>query len=188
MVPQGKGPFPAIVQYHGYSGNKQDAHHYLMWALQGYVVLAVDSRGQSGESTDAGIYPGGHEKGWMTQGILDKEAYYYRGGFVDCVRALDFVCERDEVDASRIGITGMSQGGALTCAVAGLDDRPVVAMPEMPYLCNYKHAVDMAVRHPYLEIMDYLKKYPRIEDQVWRTLSYFDNMNLADQIRSLAPR
>jgi len=184
VVPDGDGPFPAIVQYHGYSGSKMDVYRYLLWALQGYAVLAVDTRGQSGMSTNPGPYTGGHIKGWMTHGVMDPQEYYYRGAYVDCVRALDFVEAQPEIDAARIGITGMSQGGGLTLAVAGLDSRPVLAMPEMPYLCHYKRAVDMAVNGPYPEISDYLKRWPERWDQVWRTLSYFDNMNLADRITS----
>ena len=182
LVPEGEGPFPTLVQYHGYSGSKMEIYPYLIWALQGYVVLAIDTRGQSGGSSDPGHYTGGHVAGWMTQGIMDPEEYYYRGAYVDCVRALDFVCARPEVDTERIGIMGVSQGGGLTLAVAALDARPVLAIPEVPYLCHFKYAVDMAARGPYLEIADYLRRYPQREAQVWRTLSYFDNMNLASRI------
>lgn len=182
LRPLGKGPFPGLVQYHGYSGSKSDVFSYLPWALQGYAILAVDVRGQSGESTDPAPYPGGHVKGWMTQGITAPEAYYYRGAYVDCVRALDWMCAQPEVDASRVGVMGMSQGGGLTLAVAALDARPALAMPEMPYLCHFRRAVAMAIRQPYLEIPDYLKRWPEREDTVWRTLSYFDNMNLAPWI------
>jgi cephalosporin-C deacetylase len=182
LQPVGDGPFPGLVQYHGYSGSKADVFGYLPWVLQGYAILAVDVRGQSGDSTDPGPYPGGHVKGWMTQGITDPETYYYRGAYVDCVRALDWLCTQPEVDASRIGVMGMSQGGGLTLTVAALDSRPVLAMPEMPYLCHYRRAVDMAVRYPYLEIPEYLRRWPEREDVVWRTLSYFDNMNLAPRI------
>lgn len=183
VVPDGDGPFPALVQYHGYSGYKGPVHGHLMWALQGYVVLAVDVRGQSGNSGDPGLYTGGHVTGWMTQGILDPEEYYYRGVYMDCVRALDVCCRRPEVDAQRIGVLGGSQGGALTLAVAALDSRPALAMPEMPYLCHFRRAVDMAARKPYLEISDYLKRWPERTEQVWRTLSYCDNLNLAEHIK-----
>ena len=182
LVPQREGPFPALVQYHGYSGSKGEVHAYLAWALQGYAVLAVDVRGQSGNSSDPGPYTGGHITGWMTQGILDPREYYYRGAYVDCVRAVDFVASRDEVDAAHIGLMGVSQGGGLTLAVAALDDRPVLAMPEVPYLCHYRRAVEMALGGPYLEIVSYLHRWPDREQEVWRTLSYFDNMNLASEI------
>jgi len=183
LVPHGKGPFPTLIQYHGYSGNKGEVAPLLIWALQGYAVLAVDVRGQSGRSTDPAAYPEGHIKGYMTAGILDPESYYYRGVYVDCVRAIDLVCARPECDAAHIGLTGVSQGGALSLAVAALDSRPVLTMPEVPYLCHFKRAVDMAAVMPYLEISDYIRVWPKREAQVWRTLSYFDNLNLAPRIR-----
>ena len=178
------GRRPTMVFYHGYSGSKGQVDTYLGWALQGYCVLAVDTRGQSGESTDPKAYPGGHATGWMTQGILDPQDYYYRGAYVDCVRALDVACSQPEVDAGRIGLTGGSQGGGLTIAVAALDpqQRAKVAMPDVPYLSHFRRAVDMAAQAPYTEIAVYCRAWPQREEQVFRTLSYFDGMNLAERI------
>ena len=180
--PGGAGPFPALAVYHGYSGSKGQPHSYFSWVLQGYAVIAVDTRGQSGYSTDPTPYSTGHAKGWMTAGVLDPQEYYYRGAYVDCVRALDVLATRPEVDMKHVGVTGGSQGGGLTLAVAALDSRPVAAMPEVPYLCHFERAVDMAVRPPYTEISDYLKTYPEQERRVYSTLSYFDNMNLGPRI------
>jgi len=174
---------PTMVFYHGYSGSKGQIFDYLGWALQGYTVLSLDVRGQSGDSGDAESYEGGQVKGWMTKGILSPETYYYRGVFVDCVRALDFVVGRPEVDASRIGVTGVSQGGGLSLAVAALDSRPILAMPEVPYLAHYRRALQVTDRDPYQEIAVYCHRYPEREEQVFNTLSYFDNVNLADSIR-----
>jgi cephalosporin-C deacetylase len=179
-----QGKRPVMVFYHGYGGSKGGADLYLGWALQGYCVLAVDTRGQSGESTDGQVYPGGHATGFMTQGILDPASYYYRGAYVDCVRALDVVVAQPETDPDRIGLTGGSQGGALTLAVAALDPqrRARVAMPDVPYLCHFRRAVDVAAQAPYTEIAVYCRSWPQREAQVFRTLSYFDNMNLAPQV------
>ena len=90
-------------------------------------------------------------------GIGDPEAYYYRGAYVDCVRALDVACAQPEVDPRRIGLTGGSQGGALTLAVAALDPqrRARVAMPDVPYLSHFRRAVDVASVPPYTEIAAY---------------------------------
>jgi len=100
------------------------------------------------------------------------------------VRALDFVCAQPEVDTDRIGLTGGSQGGALTLAVAALDPqrRAKVAMPDVPYLCHFRRAVDAAAQPPYTEIAVYCRHWPQREMEVFRTLSYFDNMNLAERI------
>jgi len=177
------GPLPALVHYHGYSGWAGEPHNYLAWALQGYAVLAVDVRGQAGRSNDPTSYPNGHVRGWMTMGARSPHTYYYRGAYVDCVRALDFLNTRDEVNGQRIGVMGISQGGGLSLAVAALDARPQLAMPEVPYLCHFRRALDMAQTGPYLEFAEYLKHYPEEEDNLFRTLSYFDGMNLAPRIR-----
>ncbi|MBI2940462.1 MAG: acetylxylan esterase [Chloroflexi bacterium] len=173
---------PTLIFYHGYSGSKGQVYDYLGWALQGYTVLAVDVRGQSGESSDGTVYPGGHVTGWMTQGITAPEDYYYRGVYVDCVRALDVAVTRPEVDAARLGVAGVSQGGGLTLAVAALDPRPKLAMPEVPFLCQFPRALELTNQNPYQEIALYCNRYPDRHDAVFRTLSYFDNLNLADRI------
>ena len=184
IKPQGNGPFPALAIYHGYSGSRAQPHNHFPWVAQGYAVFAVDTRGQSGDSTDPAVYSSGHVKGWMTAGVLDKEEYYYRGAYIDCVRALDVLATRPEVDMARLGVTGGSQGGGLSLAVSALDPRPKACMADIPYLCHYERAVDLAALMPYLEISDYIKIYPQRERQVFRTLSYFDNMNLAPRNRS----
>ena len=177
-----RSPLPGLVFYHGYSGSRSDVFSYLPWVLQGYAVFAVDVRGQSGVSTDPGAYSMGHVRGWMTKGILDEREYYYRGVYVDCVRAIDVLCAQPEVDAERIGVTGGSQGGGLTLAVAGLDRRPAVAMADVPFLCHFERPLEISDAYPYREIADFLRRYPGTDERVFRTLSYFDGMNLAASI------
>lgn len=184
LVPEGDGPFPTIVFYHGYSGGFHSlGYEQMAWALMGYATVAVDVRGQGGHSSDGSRYPGGHAGGWMTLGISDPATYYYRGVYVDCVRALDFVSSRPEADKDRIGLTGGSQGGGLTLAVAALDDRPAAALAQVPFLCHYRRATEITDSKPYSEISDYCRRRsPEEGEQAFRTLSYFDVMNLADRI------
>src|SRR5262249_54144443 len=53
------------------------------------------------------------------------------------VRGVSLLASLPEVDPGRIGITGISWGGYLTCIVAGLDDRLKVAVPV--YGCGFLH-------------------------------------------------
>jgi cephalosporin-C deacetylase len=183
LKPSGPGPYPAVTIYHGYSGSRGFPHVHLPWVVAGYAVLAVDVRGQSGVSPDTSTYTSGHMFGWMTQGILDPCEYYYRGVYVDCVRALDALAARPEVDMKRVAVHGISQGGGLTLAVAGLDHRPACAMPDVPYLCHFRRAVDVAEAGPFLEIANYVRQNTDSAEQVFRTVTYFDAMNLAPQIQ-----
>jgi cephalosporin-C deacetylase len=51
-------------------------------------------------------------------------------------------------------------------------------MVDIPFLCHLQRAVEMSDTFPYLGIANYLRQYPERGEQVWRTLSYFDGMNL----------
>ncbi len=181
--PKGGGPYPCMVHYHGYSSFRGGVSDYLAWVAQGYASLAIDLPGQSPESDDPGG-PGTAGTGWMTRGILSPETYYYRAVYATGVRALDVVAELPGADAARIGVRGASQGGAMALAVAGLDSRPLVSLPEVPYLCHFRRAVAVALQMPYPELARFVRRYPEHEQAMWHTLTYFDNLNLADRIRA----
>src|SRR5205823_7255367 len=152
-------------------------------AAQGVCVLSMDCRGQNGQSQDATIVSEGFAHGWMTKGVRDPKQYYYRYVYADAVRALELLAHREEVDPSRLAITGGSQGGGITLAVAALSDRPILALPDIPFLCDYRRAIAMAAAGPYPEIPTFLKAFPDLVEPAMRTLSYCDNLNLAPWIK-----
>ncbi len=172
----------SLVIYHGYMMGRGLLWDHIPWALQGYPTLAVDARGQFGATPDPYLYPAGHVHGWMTQGILEPRAQYFRHVYADCVRALDFMATRPEVDMTRVVVHGASQGGGLSLAVAALDDRPAACMADVPWLCHIRRGYDAHMEGPYQELVNYLRLHPKDETQVFRTLSYIDAMNLASQI------
>jgi cephalosporin-C deacetylase len=184
LRPKGDGPFPGVCHYHGYSGRGNRPLDMLPVVSQGMCALSMDCRGQNGQSQDTGVYPEGHFKGWMTLGFRDPQNYYYRYVFADAVRALEVLAGREEVDESRLAITGVSQGGGLTLAAAALTPRPLrLALADVPFLCDYRRAVKISPAAPYSEIIDYLKVHPDAHEQAFKTLSYCDCMNLAPRIR-----
>jgi cephalosporin-C deacetylase len=189
VSPEGDGPFPAVAMYHGYSSTRPDAFLLLSWVLQGYAVLAIDVRGQSGESSDSGRYPGGQVPGYLTRGIEQPASHYYRGAYVDAVRAVEALVSHPTIDSGRVGVVGTSQGGALTlaaaalCALAGsVEVRAAVA--EIPFLCHFERAATLVDTEPYREIATYCRRSGADSAQVFRTLSYFDVMNLTSLIRA----
>jgi cephalosporin-C deacetylase len=177
------GKRPAIVHYHGYSGSKGRPTSYLHWALQGYNVLAVDTRGQDGDTPDNHLYPQGSAVGFMTRGINDPLHYFYRFAYMDCLRAVNFL--RTQPEIGPVAVTGGSQGGGLTLAVAalGADQQLVAAMADVPYLCHFQRAVEVFSTGPYQELVNHWKTYPGAVENNFRTLSYFDGMNFASRIR-----
>lgn len=180
--PETGGKFPGVCIYHGYGGRGPRPLDMLALAAQGICVLSMDCRGQNGQSQDAAVYTEGHHQGWMTQGIRDPRTYYFRYLYADALRALELLAKRDEVDEGRIAVTGVSQGGGLSLAVAALSERPALALPDIPFLCDFRRAIDITPAGPYPEIPAFLKNFPHLYENAIRTLSYFDNLNLASWI------
>jgi cephalosporin-C deacetylase len=173
---------PTLIFFHGYSQQKKKVADYLKWVLQGFTCLTFDVRGQCGESTDDAVYPSGQAPGWLTRGIMDPESYYLHRCYVDAVRAIDFAETRSEVDATRIGVTGVSQGGALTLAACSLDHRPRLCMPEVPAFCHFGRTLELTEEFPWTELIHYFRHFPDRVDQAMKTLSYVELNNFTEHI------
>ncbi len=184
---RGDGPFPAIVFFHGYGGNKGQISEYLKWVFLGFAVMAIDVRGQSGESVDNKVYPPPSATGYMTRGIFSKNDYYYRGVYMDCLRAIDFLSTQELIDVSRVCLVGVSQGGGLSLATASLDSRAKLVIAMIPYLCHFERAIEISETPEnitYNEFKHLANVYPEREREMYDTLSYFDNLNLCKDIEA----
>lgn len=175
-VPRGHpGPLPGLLIVPGYVSEPLVPK---AWAAQGYAVLSLAPRGKlrSNDRFNPG-YPG-----LLTHNIVDRHTYGYRGFYADAYRAVDVLLSRPEVDASRVGVHGSSQGGALTVLVAALRREIVCGAAGAPYLCGFMDAVALTHSYPYQEINDYLRLYPERRDAVRQTLNYYDIINFAERI------
>src|SRR5439155_8515175 len=140
---------PAIVYVCGHSGKGRDGNktafqdHGFWFANNGYVCIILDTL-QLGEipGVHHGTYgrPWGHLTSW---GEKDAEkmknhsrfwwhSIGYSPAAVECwngIRAIDYLCTRTDVDPDKIGVTGISGGGAATFWIAAADERVKVAVP-----------------------------------------------------------
>ncbi|WP_127791833.1 acetylxylan esterase [Agromyces sp. LHK192] len=191
VVPAGTTePLPTVVEFIGYNGGRGLPHERLGWAASGYAWVYMDTRGQGSQWGTGGSTPDPHGSGpavpgFMTRGILDPEQYFYRRVFTDAALLLDAVRGFEFVDASRIAVTGTSQGGGIALAAAGLTPGLVAAMPDVPFLCHFERAVGLIDRDPYQEVVRFLAVHRDAVEQVFTTLSYFDAVNFAK--RATAP-
>ncbi|OPJ62727.1 acetylxylan esterase [Clostridium oryzae] len=176
-----KEKYPCLIHYHGFSGNCGKPADFMQWIMMGIAVVSVDCRDQSGQTGNSAEYTNGYTTNLNCKGILNKEEYYYRAVYMDCLKAIDFACEQKEVDQSKIIIEGGSQGGALTMAVCALDSRPYLALADVPSNSNIQKRVEGAFGS-FSSVTDYLKHYPDKIEKAFETLSYFDTMNMADKI------
>jgi cephalosporin-C deacetylase len=101
------------------------------------------------------------------------------------VRAVETAASLEGVDAERIAVAGGSQGGALSLAAAALAPSLVrLCHADVPFLSDIEHAMEVAVDHPYLELVSYLALHLELEDDVRHTIRHVDNALLATRIRA----
>jgi cephalosporin-C deacetylase len=181
-------PNPAVLIFHGYSMNAGDWSDKLGYVALGYTVAALDCRGQGGLSEDVGGAAGWTLRGHIVRGLSDTpEKMLFRQIFLDTAQLAKIVMEMPDVDESRVGATGGSQGGGLTLACAALEPRIKRVAPVYPFLCDYQRVweIDLAV-DAYSELQEYFRRFdPRHEreDDLFARLGYIDVQYLAPRIQ-----
>ncbi len=120
------GRAPAVLYVCGHAQN-QKAHyqaHARKFAELGFVCLIIETV-QLGEVT--GFHHGCYREGWF---------HWYSRGYapsavelLNGIRGLDLLAQRSDVDATRMGVTGISGGGASTWWIAAGDERVKCAAP-----------------------------------------------------------
>ncbi len=143
-------PAPAILYVCGHGptkknnisyGNKVSYQRHAGWfARHGYVCLIIDTL-QMGEIE--GIHHGTYRYDmwwWNSRGYSSAGAEAW-----NCIRSLDYLQSREEVDKDRIGVTGRSGGGAYSWWIAALDERIKAAVPVAGITDLQNHVVDGCV-------------------------------------------
>lgn len=117
---------------------------------------------------------------WFGFNFGDKDGFYYRGAFMDCVQAVRFMATRETSDMNNLFAEGSSQGGALSYACAALSDYPFTAIaPNVAFLGDYPD---------YFEIVSWPGNVAKenqgsmTDEEMYAFLSYFDTKNLATKI------
>lgn len=134
--PKGDGPFPALLQVPGagvraYRGGVEMAEKGIISFQVGIHGLPVN--------LDPSLYAAlgaGALQGYPTFNLDERDRYYYRRVYLGCVRAVDFLVTRPRFDGKTLGVTGGSQGGALSIATAGLDPRVKLLAAYYPALAD----------------------------------------------------
>ena len=138
---------PAIVYVCGHSNRGRDGNktafqdHGFWFANNGYVCIILDTL-QLGEIP--GVHHGTYGRPWISsksygfegKDKVENRFWWHSIGYspaaVECwngMRAIDYLCTRPDVDPARIGVTGISGGGAATFWIAAADERVKVAVP-----------------------------------------------------------
>lgn len=185
-----EGKCPAVCCFHGYSGAGGSFNSLLRWVAAGFVAVNMDCRGQAGDSEDIVPVRGNTLHGQIIRGLDDPDAdkLYFRNVFLDTAQLARIVMAMDEVDETRVGATGGSQGGGLTLACAALTPKLNRAAPMMPFLCDYRRVWEMDLDvAAYAELREHFRhRDPRHEheQEIFTKLGYIDNQHLAHRIRA----
>jgi cephalosporin-C deacetylase len=185
----GQGTGKAVVMFHGYAGNSGDWTMMLGYAAAGMVVAALDCRGQGGLSEDSGGVKGTTWRGHIVRGLDDApEQLLYRRIFLDAAQLTELIMGLPEVDPGKVGVTGWSQGGALTVATAGLLPQVSLAAPVYPFLSDYRRVWELDLGDDaYRELRDFFRLHDPLherEDEMFRRLGYIDVQFMAPKIRA----
>lgn len=150
-VPNGAGPFPAVIVSSGHSRTGKTADYNqrfgIAMAENGIIALCYDPIGQ-GERSQIVTAEGKPEFEATTEEhfligtgsiLVGSNTATYR--IWDAMRALDYLESRNDVIRDRLGMMGCSGGGTLTSYVMALDERIYCAAPAC-YLTTFEHLIE----------------------------------------------
>ena len=141
------------------------------------------------------VHPSTQNAEYITRGIESPETYLYRSIVCHCLRALEVLAAQLEVNAAKLIVGGMSQGGGLALVTAALSSLPSLCLADMPWLCDLDRALSLLDRERYKHlpnyrfpdgralVEDYARAHPDRSAQVYRTYRYFDPLSHAQDVR-----
>jgi len=176
--PKAAGTYPCQIQFPGYD-QPQDPFSCPLYGNANQCEMFVCPRGQYANARA----PYKNEYGeWIKYGIKSKETFYYRGAYMDAVRAVDYAFAQEKVDTTQVFAFGSSQGGALTLAAAALSDHQFAAIsPCVPFLGDWPDFFELSYGYP-VYIKTAAKKAGITDEEALKVISYIDTKNIAHMI------
>jgi dienelactone hydrolase len=142
-------PAPGMVLVHG-GGGTAFPEWATLWARRGYMAIAMDLAGCGPKQQRLPDGGPDQDDGTKFRNFSDAEAnqMWTYHAVAAVMRGHSLLASCEGIDPNRIGITGISWGGYLTCIVAGVDDRLKAAVPV--YGCGFLHENSY---HGWMEIL-----------------------------------
>lgn len=109
----------------------------------------------------------------------DPNRNYYKRVITGAVRAVDYLCSLPQWDRNTVGVTGASQGGFLSLAVAALDPRITFLAAVHDAMCDYESELNnVAGGWPH-----HFYRGPQPHQETINALRYYDGVNFARRCR-----
>ena len=181
-MPKKEGKYPALLRVPGagirpYNGD-------IATAEKGVITFEIGIHGIP-VNMDLSQYAnlsGGALSGYQAFNLEDPDRYYYKRVYMGCVRANDFLTSLPQFDGSNLGVTGGSQGGALSIITAALDSRVKFLGAYYPALSDLTGFMQgRAGGWPHLFNKDNINS-ESAKDKI-RTTGYYDVVNFARLVK-----
>lgn len=179
--PKAEGNYPAIIMENGYDSG-YDPYIPSTNGDEGWCILTMSNRGQLINNRAPYKDENSFYGDWFQYHFGNKDTYYYRGAYMDVVRAIDFIASREKVQKENIFMTGASQGGAYTIAGAALGDGRLNAIaPAIQFMGDFPNYFKVGA-WPGNYAEQQRQSLGITEDEMYAFLSYFDTKNLAPYV------
>jgi dienelactone hydrolase len=123
---------PVVICLHGTGGSKDDPDMkelLYQFAKLGFMAVAIDARFHGERIPVSGTYVDAITMAWRNKNATQQTHPFFYDTVYDLWRLTDYLVSRKDVDASRIGMMGISMGGIETWMAAAVDKRIKVAVP-----------------------------------------------------------
>jgi dienelactone hydrolase len=129
VKPKANGPRPVVIVMHGTSGRKEQQLKFLKrLAGEGFIGVAIDGR-YHGERGNMKTYTAALVDAFKTFDHQPREYPLYYDNVWDVMRLIDYLVQRPDIDAKRIGLMGFSKGGVETWEAGAVDERIACVVP-----------------------------------------------------------
>lgn len=134
--PRREGRFPVLFCPPGAGASKIEPTTY--YSEQGYIYLNICIHSGCNPELPDSLYAEARRvaEDYLHNGISDKQTFYLRDVYAGCSRCVDFLCTLPSWDGVNVGVTGGSQGGALTIVTAALNPKVTFCAPFYPALAD----------------------------------------------------
>ena len=175
-VPVKEGRYPALLRVPGAGVRPYGGDVYT--ASQGAITLEIGIHGVP-VTMEQKVYDNlnnGALRGYWEYNMDSREKHYYHHVILGCIRAIDYISEYTPWNHQELGVTGSSQGGFLSLATAGIDQRVTFYAPVHAALCDHTNSLKgIACGWPHYF---YWNKGKGQEKQI-EVSRYYDGVNFA---------
>lgn len=155
-----------------------------IYAKAGFITFTMEVHGMPMNASDEFIASEKERLGdyWFT-GIEDRDTYYYKRIYTGCVRAIDYLMTLSEWDGENVGVTGGSQGGALSIVTAALH-------PDVDFVASFYPALSDVSGYQVGRAGGWPRMFVNANDRpeinhkkALRVMGYYDVVNFARRVK-----